>query len=71
MLQGANVGVGEVVDVNVIAQARAVGRRVIVAKDLQLGACGRRCQKRERDQMGLGSCSSPISPLSSAPAALK
>ena len=50
--QGTQVCVGEVGDVDVVAQARAVGRRVVVAEDLQRVTPHRRIH-RPRDHVDL------------------
>lgn len=54
MLQGTDVSVGEVGDVDVISQAGAIRRRVIVAEDLKLGAICCRRSKSEWDQVRFG-----------------
>src|SRR6202042_1863614 len=54
MLQGADVGVGQIVDVDVVAEASAVGRGIVGGEDIQLGAIGQGRLKGELDQMRFG-----------------
>lgn len=51
MLKGADVGVGKVVDVDVVAEAGAVGRGIVRAEDLQLKIAGQRGLESERDEV--------------------
>ena len=71
-LQRPQVGVGQIIDVDVVADARAVRRRVVVAEDRDLLRAGRAATW---STIGIrcvsGSWSSPRSPSGLAPAALK
>ena len=51
-LERADVGVGEVADVDVVAQAGAVGRRIVLAEHLQRRAAGGGAN-RQRDEVNL------------------
>ena len=53
-LDGGDVGVGEIADVHVVADAGAVGRRIVVAEnvDRRLAAHGR--EQDERNEVRLG-----------------
>ena len=51
-LERLDVGVGQIGHVNVVAQAGAVRRRIVVAEHLQTGAAGRRLD-RARNQVNL------------------
>ena len=53
-LEGAEVGVGQVLDVDVVADAGAVGRRVVGAEDGDVLALAERDLEDERDQVRLG-----------------
>ena len=52
--QREQVGVGEVLDVHVVADARAVGRRVVLAEDGQRLPLPRGDLQGQRDEVGLG-----------------
>src|SRR5262245_39786870 len=51
---GPPVGVGEVAGVDVVADAGAVGRRVVGAEDVDVGPLAQRYLEHKRDQVGLG-----------------
>ena len=53
-LQGEEVGLRQVVDVDVVADARPVGRRVVGAEHLDGRAAAQRGLEDERDQVRLG-----------------
>jgi hypothetical protein len=67
------VGVGEVRDVDVVADRRPVGVGVVGAVDLDVGAPPQRGRDHERDQVGLRVVvlASPVPRPGRAPAALK
>ncbi len=54
LLQSQQVRLGQVVDMDVIAHAGAVRRRVIAAEHLDMRPQSHRGEDRERDQMRLG-----------------
>src|SRR5258705_13913358 len=53
MLQGSHVRIGQVVDVNVVANAGSIGSGIVSAEDLEFGAF-LRGGKSKWNQMGLG-----------------
>ena len=53
-LEGEQVRVGEVGDVDVVADARSVGRRVVVAEERQRLGPSRPAREDVRDEVGLG-----------------
>ena len=70
-LERAQVRVGQIHDVDVVADRRAVRRRVVGAEHLHRRARARAAPMTSGIRCVSGSWSSPISPSGSAPAALK
>ena len=65
------MGAGEVGDVDIVADAGAVGRRIIGAEHVEFGPQAERRFDRDLDQMGGALVDCPVRPCGSAPATLK
>jgi hypothetical protein len=60
VVERTDVRVGQVVDVDVVADARAVGRGVVVAEHLHRGPLAEHGLHHERDEVERRAQSSPI-----------
>ena len=65
------MGGGEIADMDIVANAGAVGRVEIGAEDVDAGPLADRRLDRDLDQMGRARVDWPERPLGSAPATLK
>jgi len=61
----------QIADVNIVAHTGAVGRRIVVAEDVELCAQAKRCFDRDLDQVRRRPPDCPARQSGSAPATLK
>ena len=71
MAQRIGMCAGKIADVNIVANAGAVRRRIVVAEDVELCAQAKRCFDRDLDQVRRRPPDCPARQSGSAPATLK